>query len=319
MTNVWVVRAEFGQYTQAFLEGSYAAIGWIRNKDLAAVDSREEIEQLYQQAYPEDEKRRVSANVYQIEAFLLKVKPGDYIITPRRETEWLEYGLVDEKPLYYFQDKDSCPFPHRREVRWAEKPLRRQEFSYPFQQTMKASKTVFSVRHAEEFLVKIGAKNPEVMTMKDPHTVVLERILTLSDKEFQDLCKALLEALGFEETKVTGQTGDRGVDVMGEFSTANLIKVKLFVQAKRWDVGYRVNASVITDLRGAIPMDGQGAVITTANFASNAYEEADRTGFQYISLINGDNLVDLLIEHWNTEPISEFHEQLGLKPGLVLQ
>jgi len=33
-------------------------------------------------------------------------------------------------------------------------------------------------------------------------------------------------------------------------------------------------------------------------------------------LINGRQLVDLLIEHWSDIP-PEFRERLGLKPGLV--
>ena len=39
-------------------------------------------------------------------------------------------------------------------------------------------------------------------------------------------------------------------------------------------------------------------------------------GYPRIGLINGRQLVDLLVEHWNKIP-PEFHECLGLKPGLV--
>jgi restriction system protein len=39
-------------------------------------------------------------------------------------------------------------------------------------------------------------------------------------------------------------------------------------------------------------------------------------GFPRIGLINGRQLVDLLIEHWDDIP-SEFSERLGLKRGLV--
>lgn len=70
-------------------------------------------------------------------------------------------------------------------------------------------------------------------------------------------------------------------------------------------------------LRQAIPFGGQGAFITTARFQQKAYEVALEANFPRIGLINGEQLVDLLVEHWGTIPI-EFQEKLGLKPGLVL-
>lgn len=45
-------------------------------------------------------------------------------------------------------------------------------------------------------------------------------------------------------------------------------------------------------------------------------EVALEPGFPRIGLINGRQLVDLLIEHWGNIP-PEFRERLGLKPGLV--
>ena len=52
MTNVFCVRAEFGTYTQHFLNGKYAAIGWLPNNDLSSVATKEEIYPLYKAAYP---------------------------------------------------------------------------------------------------------------------------------------------------------------------------------------------------------------------------------------------------------------------------
>jgi restriction system protein len=39
-------------------------------------------------------------------------------------------------------------------------------------------------------------------------------------------------------------------------------------------------------------------------------------GFPRIGLVNGRQLVDLLVAHWSDIP-PEFQERLGLKPGLV--
>jgi hypothetical protein len=47
-----------------------------------------------------------------------------------------------------------------------------------------------------------------------------------------------------------------------------------------------------------------------------AAEVAIEPGFPRIGLINGRQLVDPLVEHWNDIP-QKFQERLGLKPGLV--
>jgi restriction system protein len=47
-----------------------------------------------------------------------------------------------------------------------------------------------------------------------------------------------------------------------------------------------------------------------------AHEVALDPHFPRIGLINGRQLVDLLVEHWNDIP-PEFQERLGLKQGLV--
>jgi restriction endonuclease Mrr len=150
----------------------------------------------------------------------------------------------------------------------------------------------------------------------DPYVSVLEQILELNANEFEILVGHLLTALGFEESQVTGKTGDGGVDATGTLNVANLAKVKVFVQAKRYKLGSKINAGVVKQLRTAIPNGGQGAFITTADFQTAATEVANEAGFARIGLINGRQLVDLLVIHWNDIP-QEFRERLGLRIGLI--
>ena len=145
---------------------------------------------------------------------------------------------------------------------------------------------------------------------------MLEQVLQLDDKEFEILVSHLLTALGFEGSEVTGKTGDGGVDATGELNVANLAKVKIFVQAKRYQLKSKVSGNVVRQLRQAIPFGGQGAFITTAEFQESAAAVALEAGFPRIGLINGRQLVDLLVEHWNEIP-QDFQNRLGLKPGLV--
>ena len=180
--------------------------------------------------------------------------------------------------------------------------LNRSEFSVPFQNTIRSSLTVFTISRQEEFLSRIGLIPKPNATTYDPYRVVIEQILALDAAEFEILVGHLLTALGFEGSEVTGKPGDGGVDAIGELNVSNLAKVKIFVQAKRYKVGSRVSSSVVKQLRTAIPFGGQGAFITTADFQDNATDVAIETGFPRIGLINGLQLVDLLIQHWDLYP-----------------
>lgn len=320
MPNVWCVRAEFGTYARHFVKGGYVAIGWLK-KDLSHISSREEFYPLYKEAYPDDTSNVViGQQVGQIARFLIEMKAGDYVITPDADTELLHYGKICADPSYfYYKEEDGCPYRQRRRVEWASGTLKRSGLSVPFQNTIRSSLTVFAISQRDEFLAAIGRADlalKQAATTYDPYHVALEQILELDDKEFEILVAHLLTALGFEGSEVTGKTGDGGVDATGELNVANLAKVKLFVQAKRYKVGSKVAANVVKQLRQAIPSNGQGAFITTADFQGSAADVALEPGFPRIGLINGRQLVDLLIEHWNDIP-PEFQERLGLKPGLV--
>lgn len=321
MSNVWCVRAGFGTYTKHFVEGGYVGIGYDITADLTAVTTREELATLYRAAHPSELSNIVvGQQVGQIARFLLEIQAGDYVITPAADTEWLHYGRVASDPSYHLSTcDDGCPYPHRRSVEWAKNRLKRGDFSVPFQNTIRSSLTVFAISQREEFLAAIGRSDlaPSVASSQyDPYRVVLEQVLELDAKEFEILVAHLLTALGFEGSEVTGKTGDGGVDATGELNVANLAKVKVFVQAKRYKLGSKVNAGIVKQLRQAIPFGGQGAFITTADFQGAAADVALEPGFPRIGLINGRQLVDLLIEHWGDIP-PEFRERLGLKPGLV--
>jgi restriction system protein len=179
---------------------------------------------------------------------------------------------------------------------------------------------VFSISQRDEFFTNIGKKEfvakESTKPVIDSYEVVLNQVLELDPREFEILIKHLLEALGFEGAEHTGKTGDGGVDATGTLDVDNFAKIKVYVQAKRFKLGQKIGPNTVKQLRQAIPFGGQGAFITTADYQPAAREVADEAGFPRIGLINGRQLVDLLIKHWFDIP-QEFKDKLGLKPGLV--
>lgn len=320
--NVWVVRAEFGKHADNFRNGGYAALDFGIEEPYPIGEQREAFVEMFKKYNPTVTSNVViGQQVGQITRFCENIQPGDYIITPSDNNDILFYGKVLDEP-YYFEasPSDNCPYRHRRNVKWSKKTASRSTFSVPFQNTIRSSLTVFSVSQASEFLSEIdadGFKPPEAAPIYNPYDSVIEQILTLDAQEFEVLVKELLHAIGFEETEVTGKTGDGGVDATGILNVSNLAKVRVYVQAKRYKAGTKINSGVVRQLRMAIPSGGQGAFITTADYQRKAYDVATEVGFPRIGLINGRQLVDLLVEHWKDIP-EEFQSKLGLKIGLVL-
>ena len=154
--NVWRVGAEKGKYTDSFVAGGYAGVGWLRSSDLTKVTDKKLLRCLYKKERPEDSDARVATNVGQIRRFLVDIKPGDFIITPTKEYTLLRYGRVESSVYYNPEPDDGCPFPHRRQVDWAKRPLNSKEFPEKLYNAMKfAELTVFSVRRREEFLAAV--------------------------------------------------------------------------------------------------------------------------------------------------------------------
>ena len=320
--NLWCVRAgSGGKYTESFIKGNYFAIGWNKLGDLSTIKNKSELYLLYEKEYPNDGKIVTGQQVGQIARFLLQIQPGDYVITPSSDTEKLLYGKVKSDPYYYQSGDDGGPCRHRRSITWNKKGLNRGDFSVPFQSTIRSALTVFSISQSDEFLKAIGHIDSVLKTEKqeqyNSYHVVLNQILELNPKEFEELVSHLLAALGFEDTEVTGKPHDGGVDVTGVLSVSNLVKIKVFGQVKRYKLGATIDANTVKKLRSSIPRDAQGVFITTASYQKKAREVValDRD-FPRIGLVNGHQLVDLLVEHWEDIP-EKFQEKLGLRPGLV--
>lgn len=315
--NVWCVRADFGKYADAFRNEDCIAIDYSISEPFPAGQGRDAFTDTYKKYYPQ-----VSSNVVigqqvgQFFRFCEEIKPGDYVITPSEDTDTLYYGKVLDDP-YRFEPEPggACPHRHRRGVRWSAKTLSRSERSVPFQHTLRSSLTVFGISQKAEFLMAIGCKTQPCP--ENPHDMVLEQILKLDAQEFEILAGHLLAAVGFEEIKVIGKPGDGGVDATGVLNVFNIAKIRVYVQAKRYKKESRIKASDVKKLRSSIETGGQGAFVTTAKFQKKAHEIAAEPGFPRIGLVDGRQLVDLLVEHWKDIP-SDFQEKLGLKVGLVL-
>lgn len=120
-------------------------------------------------------------------------------------------------------------------------------------------------------------------------------LLNIPPDAFERLCQRVLRESGFTEVRVTGRSGDGGIDGHGVIRLAGLISFPVMFQCKRYKGS--VPTSVVRDFRGAMSgRSDKGLIITTGRFTRDAEREATRDGVVPIDLIDGELLMDKLKE-----------------------
>ncbi len=130
----------------------------------------------------------------------------------------------------------------------------------------------------------------------DVHAALLKRVSRVSPEEFEALVERLLVAMGFEDTEVTRLSGDKGIDVRGTLVIGDVVRIRMAVQAKRWN-SQNVRSDVVQQVRGSLGTHEHGLIVTTSNFSAGAYTEALRPDATPVALMNGKQFAALLVEH----------------------
>jgi hypothetical protein len=126
-------------------------------------------------------------------------------------------------------------------------------------------------------------------------SALFNRLLKLHPRAFENLVGVLLSSIGFENVAVLKYSGDGGLDVEAELTVGGVTNVKTAVQVKRWK--NNVSGKIVRELRGGLMTDQRGLVITTSSFTKDAIKEASAEGKTPISLVDGEKLLDLLIQN----------------------
>lgn len=126
---------------------------------------------------------------------------------------------------------------------------------------------------------------------------VRSTVLGLSPAGFEHLCKRLLTELGLMQLRTVGQAGDRGIDVEGHLRINSVVSFRVGVQCKRYADGNKVTPRDVREFQGALGPFDRGIFMTTSVLTQQAEEQATAPGYKPIDLIDGERLVELLIEY----------------------
>lgn len=137
---------------------------------------------------------------------------------------------------------------------------------------------------------------PVVDTAETPTTwrqVLNRKLLAVPPDAFERLCQRILRESGFVEVRVTGRSGDGGIDGIGILRLQRVVSFQVLFQCKRWRG--TVGSKEIRDFRGAmVGRSDKGLFLTTGSFSRSAQEEATRDGAPPIDLVDGEQFADLL-------------------------
>lgn len=120
---------------------------------------------------------------------------------------------------------------------------------------------------------------------------------SLTNQGFEHLCAAIMTANGLDQIKVTGKSGDKGIDGMGlmYLDDANLVSIRVTWQCKRYTNGTTVSSEEVRNFRGSMDhKTDHGIIFTTSTFTAEAMKEAVDLGKTPIRLVPLDELINML-------------------------
>ena len=122
-----------------------------------------------------------------------------------------------------------------------------------------------------------------------------KKLLGMDWEAFENLVARLFLEMGFEIDEGASKIGDGGIDVRGTLLVGDVIRTQMAAQVKKWRKN--VQRPVVQQVRGSLGAHEQGLIITTSDFSRGAREEADRKDATPVALMNGEQLVVLLVEN----------------------
>lgn len=162
----------------------------------------------------------------------------------------------------------------------------------PLRQKYAAENRKQSRRKADLETPDTSPETPLLESEESWQDQLLDCLMQMDPAAFERLAQRLLREAGFTNTRVTGKSGDGGIDGVGVYRLS-LVSFPVFFQCKRY-VG-SVGAGAVRDFRGAMMGRGdKGLIITTGTFTADAKAEAARDGAPPLDLIDGARLCELL-------------------------
>lgn len=313
---VWVVRGgDDNELAAQVPQKQMVAISWTTAPNLSQVSTRDELRNRMEQALPGSGTPNAVGQLFR---FAKEIQEGDFVLTPEKATKKIHISRCTG-PYRFDSAMFGESYPHTRPVKYLAS-VERSLFPVSVRNTLGSVLTVFRADVALPYvqgavgdhgapklpLAKLspsGDPEPEPGLWADEiegeaRGQILEALDEIEHHDFQLFVAGLLEALGYKAR--VGQKGkDGGIDVLAFPDVFGLASPRIKVQVKNQkssaghqEVGY---------LNGVIGSGERGLFVCTGGFTSDAKNAAFvRDG--RVSLVDGRDLLDLLLEHYESMP-----------------
>lgn len=310
MPNFWMVRAgEAGYLFDEFAAGT-VGIGWNELGDLALISSQEEIRRIYDASYQNENPSKASNAVAMIWKFRSQINEGDGVITYNPAKRIYLVGTISSKYLF----SQDHTYHHIRRVEWKER-ISRDALKAASRNSLGSLSTLFSVsdevwsdiqaalsgetRNVED--VSIEEEKHELVSLREDlksraHELIKDKILKLTDEDLEELCAAILRAMGYRARR-TPQGPDRGVDVIASRDGLGLEEPRIKVEAKH-RAKTQMGSQEIRSFLGGLRQGDRGLYVSSGGFTKDAKYEAERANIP-LTLLDLDDLADLITAHYD--------------------
>jgi len=292
---VWLVRAgRSGERETLALEQSLSVLGWQEMPDLSNVNSKEALEVLIRDTYPDAGKRRIANWTTQLWAFRSRIQVDDLVTLPLKQQSAVAIGKITGS--YKYRPDLPADSRHTRSTKWLKTDVPRSKFGQDLLYTLGAFLTVCKVErnNAEERIKAIiaGQAPPAPVTseggVEDGGPIDLEQYAqddisafigqVFKGHELTRLVDEILMAQGYN-TLVSPEGADGGIDIVAGAGPMGFDAPRLGVQVKSGDSP--IDVKVLRELQGALKNFGadQGLLVSWGGFTGPLLKEARRLHF----------------------------------------
>ena len=303
---IWGIHGgKTGDAESLMLNKKVMAIGWKDFGGFSGLESREAFKEKYAEVYPSKGSRHIATCAGQLFRFLHEVQVGDIVVFPVRRDRQVHIGeIVGE---YKYQPAVDENYPNHRAVKWL-KQLPRTSFSQGSLYEMGSAMSLFQIKsYADEVIALLEGKESETTNVDDTVALVAEDIenqtrdfvlkqleRNLKGLPLEDFVKHLLETMGYN-ARLT-RPNEPSVDVIAYKDQLGLEPPIIKVQVK--SSPGKISDRDVSALYGKVEGQEVGLMITLGDFTEPAWRFAN--GKANLRLINGDELVDLIFQYYDT-------------------
>ncbi len=306
--NLWGIHAgKTGDASSLFTKQGCVAVGWVDMGDLGQISpDRDAFKQRVTQVYPNIKPGAIPNYAGQLYRFVHEMQVGDLVAYPDKFERKIYLGEVTG--AYAYDPNKSSDYPNIRAVKWLGS-FPRTQFSQGALYEVGSAMSFFQVKNfADEFRAALDGKTLAVTPVEQDETVALvskeiedttrDFILKRLSQEFKGLplegfVVHLFEAMGYHARQTP--RNEPSVDVIAHKDHLGIEPPIIKIQVKSSEG--TASDKDVSALAGKLSTGEAGVFITLGSFSSYARDtEKNKANLR---LIDGDELVDLILQHYN--------------------